>query len=126
MRNKIQLTDYQKKFIRDNLNKLTYEEIADEIGLESVFVARRFCSENGLVKKIKCVMSEGQKQFIRDNYKTMRELDIVKKFEIPRSAIQRFKRSEGLNKQFRDHPPVKKKVFNPDYFDVDARECWAI
>ena len=118
------LTDEQKEFIKNNYLRLSYVKMAKMLGLKCHYKASHYCHSKGFTRR-KTELSETDKQFIRDNYKTMKEKEICQLLGFTRIFIQKFKQSEGLAKYpgnqakaLRD-VPVKKLFFN-----VDARECW--
>jgi hypothetical protein len=96
-RKPILLTPEEKDFIDRNWRRLTYHEISDNLNHESIFRITKYCKEKGYNKKRK-ELTEGQKNFIRNNYLTMKESELMTATGLSRFFIQEFKREEGLAK----------------------------
>lgn len=124
MRPRTDLTDYQKQFIKDNWDRMTFLQIADQLGFNSVYKVSAFCNKHFLTKKHKRTLTDEQKEFIRKNLFILKESEMARELGVSKFYIQDFKRSEGLAK----NPLHRKKQRNPVvkelFFNVDARECW--
>lgn len=116
-RPKVNLSHEDKIFIVENREKMSYVDIADALGLGSAWKVQQFCKHNAINKNAG-ILTEEQKQYIRDNYKRFKESDICRAQGITRFQLQKFKRTENLVMQ--DSRKIKRassSIVKTGYFD---------
>ena len=118
----IQLTNEQITVIRDNYKTLPISRISKMLNL-SFYKVSLYCKDNGLKREIK-QLSEADKQFIRNNYNSMKELDMCKVLGFHRIYIQRFKAEEGLARYSGNKEKVSAEPVAKGFFNVDERLDW--
>lgn len=68
-------------------------------------------------------LTEYQKEFIKDNFKKMRDIDIGKELELSIIFLQAYRNRMGYLKKKR---PAKILPIENEFFNVDLKENWAI
>ena len=74
--------------------------------------------------KPKPVFTQYQEDFIRDNYKTMRNIDIAKELGLKEPLLWKYKREHGFTKYKK--AKVVKMAKRSRFFNVNEKENWAI
>lgn len=125
MRRRKPLTDEQKKFIINNYQAMTVEDMTVALSLQSKYRVQSFLDEKELKRK-KNQLTDDQKEFIRNNYKRLSETELARRYSTNRSCIQRFKREEGLRVRTFVNLKPKARVVKGDFFNVNERWSWVI
>lgn len=79
--NKIILEPADKKFIRDNWEKMTNKQLADALGLKLTKL-RQFLSKMGLKRMVLEYWTEQQVEFLKDNYKEHGDTELAEIFAV--------------------------------------------
>ena len=117
------MSEQEIKFIHDNYLGMSQYKMAERLDHRSVSRVRDYCKKNKLYREKK-MLSEADKNFIRNNYKTMKEVDICKVLGLKhRFLLQQFKQEEGLAKYKHNLLKAQRKVDNR-FFNVNEKECW--
>ena len=116
------MTTEQIKTIHANYRNKSYAKIAKMLGFKCDWKVAQYCKKHGL-KMDEKVLSEADKTFIRNNYQTMKELDICKVIGHPRYMLQLFKREEGLTR-YAVNGRAKDDIQEGLFFNVGNRTCW--
>lgn len=127
MRQSTSLTDYEQKYILDNYEKMTLEQMVNSLSLKSCYKIHKFLVDNNLIKKRK-ELTEEQKDFVRTNYQQMSEPEMCQRMGIKsRFLIQRLKREDGLLKYHGNRTKKSTpKVIEGEIFNVNERWNWAV
>jgi DNA invertase Pin-like site-specific DNA recombinase len=118
----IPLSPSQKKFVDENYSKMSRVNISNKLKFQSAFKIYEYCNKMGYSSNKK--LTEDQKQFIRDNYLSMKESEIMRELGITRMFLQRFKREESLFTYRKNRKEKKIYEVKEMFFDVDSMESW--
>jgi hypothetical protein len=73
----------------------------------------------------RCILSEEDKQFIRDNHLTMPVLEIMRKLNKHQSTVYQFMGINNLKTLDRSKLKIKKRRAPEGYFDVHEKD-WVV
>jgi hypothetical protein len=113
------ITEEQEKYILDNYQRMSYQEIGNELGLHKNTV-NYYVKKNGLNKRSPLV-SKIDGDFIMQNYPTMTSSEIGLRLGITDKQVR------GWYKNHCADPVCKRRKFNSDYFreiDTPTKAYW--
>lgn len=114
--NAIEWTEKMIRYLQDNFHKRTNQELADHLGLKLTIV-RMKSAELGLKKFKPEYWNRDMKQFLKDHYQTMGDVEIMEVFETrwpknkgwKRGAIRKKRRQMNLERTPRQIEMILKR-----------------